>query len=380
MIRSGIDVSRWQGTINWQKVKSAGVEFALLRAGYGNSLAYPYQIDITFEYNYKSCKAVGIPVGIYWYSYATNEAMAIQEAKSCIAVLKGKQLEYPVFYDVEEMSIFRTGKTDQIIKAFADEMIKAGYVVGVYIYRSAAQGYLNDYTRNTYEMAIAEYGPRLNYNGPYGVWQNSSTIRIDGINGNVDHDYCYKDYPTIIKQQGKNGYSATPTPTPTPTPKPTPTPVKPTIKKTNEQLADEVIAGKWSSGDERRKLLTEAGYNYDAVQAIVNVKMANINKPKPAAPKKTVEELAREVIAGKWSAGDERRRLLTKEGYNYTLVQNKVNELMGQVKPAKKSNMEIAKEVVRGNWGAGYERKQRLIAAGYDYNTIQRLVEQIMRG
>ena len=205
---SGIDVSKWQGKIDWKRVKAAGVQFALLRAGYGDSLSYPYQIDETFEFNYAECKRVGMPVGAYWYSYATTEEMARQEAKSCIAVLKGKQFEYPIYYDVEEMRIFQTGRTNEIIKAFCDEMEKAGYWVGIYIYRVAAQTYLSETTRNRYAMAVAEYGSRLNYNSQYGIWQNSSTWRVSGINGNVDHDYCYVDYPSQIKAKGKNGFPA----------------------------------------------------------------------------------------------------------------------------------------------------------------------------
>ena len=206
MTTSGIDVSQWQGKIDWAKVKAAGVQFALLRAGYGDSLSYPAQIDTTYEYNYSQCKRVGMPVGVYYYAYATTVEAAKREAQSCIALLKGKLFEYPIFYDVEELRIFKTGKTNEIIKAFADELEKAGYWVGVYIYRSAAQSYLSERTRTRYSMAIAEYGSKLNYSGPYGIWQNTSTWRVSGISGNVDHDYCYRDYPTEIKAKGKNGY------------------------------------------------------------------------------------------------------------------------------------------------------------------------------
>lgn len=205
--KSGIDVSQWQGTIDWAKVKPQ-IDFALLRAGYGDTLSYPNQIDTQWARNYSECKRLGIPVGVYFYSYATTTAMAEREADSCIALLKGKQFEYPIYYDVEEMSIFKTGKTNEIIKAFCDKMEKAGYWVGIYIYRSAAQSYLSETTRNRYAMAIAEYGPKLNYSGQCGVWQNSSTMRYNGISGNVDHDYCYVDYPTQIKARGKNGYPA----------------------------------------------------------------------------------------------------------------------------------------------------------------------------
>lgn len=212
MKRSGIDVSKWQGRIDWQKVKASGqVEFALLRAGYGDALSCPDQYDPTFEYNYTECSRVGIPVGVYWYSYATTPEMARQEARACIAALKGKRFEYPIYYDVEEMRIFNTGRTNEIIKAFCDELEKAGCWVGIYIYRAAVQQYLDDYTRTRYALAVAEYGPKLNYDGQCGIWQNSGTWKVDGINTDVDHDWCYVDYPKLIREKGKNGFPATKT-------------------------------------------------------------------------------------------------------------------------------------------------------------------------
>jgi GH25 family lysozyme M1 (1,4-beta-N-acetylmuramidase) len=207
MKRSGIDVSKWQGKIDWAKVKASGqVEFALLRAGYGDALSCPDQYDPTFEYNYTECTRVGIPVGVYWYSYATTPEMARQEARACIAALKGKRFEYPIYYDVEEMRIFNTGRTNEIIKAFCDELEKAGCWVGIYIYRAAVQQYLDDYTRTRYALAVAEYGPKLNYDGQCGIWQNSGTWKVDGISTDVDHDWCYVDYPKLIREKGKNGF------------------------------------------------------------------------------------------------------------------------------------------------------------------------------
>ena len=204
----GIDVSVWQGTINWTAVKAAGIQFALLRAGYGDTLSYPYQLDEKFEYNYSECKKIGLPVGAYWYSYATTPEAARQEARSCIAVLKGKCFEYPIYFDCEEKSIFATGKTNEIGAAFFDEMEKAGYYVGWYIFRAAVQSYLNERSRSRYTMAIAEYGDKLNYSGDYDIWQYSNTGRINGINTKVDLDYCYYDFPSVIKSRGKNGFTA----------------------------------------------------------------------------------------------------------------------------------------------------------------------------
>lgn len=205
MTTSGIDVSQWQGVIDWARVKAAGVQFALLRAGYGDSLSYPTQIDTQFERNYAACKRLGIPVGVYFYAYAENASDAHREAQSCLALIKGKQFEYPIYYDVEEYSIFRSGKTGEVTRAFVSDLEAAGCWVGIYTYRSA-MGYFPSDIKDKKAMAIAEYGPKLNYSGPYGIWQNSSTWRVDGISGNVDHDWCYVDYPKLIKERGKNGY------------------------------------------------------------------------------------------------------------------------------------------------------------------------------
>lgn len=204
---SGIDVSQWQGVIDWAKVKASGVQFALIRAGYGDTLSYPSQIDTQYERNYAELKAKGVPVGVYFYGYALNAEQAKREAQSCLALLKGKKFEYPIYYDVEEYSIFKSGKTGEICKAFIDKLEKAGYWVGIYTYRSA-MGYFPSYIKDKKAMAIAEYGDKLNYNGQYGIWQNSSSWTVAGISGRVDHDYCYVDYPKLIKENGKNGYPA----------------------------------------------------------------------------------------------------------------------------------------------------------------------------
>lgn len=201
---SGIDVSQWQGNIDWAKAKSS-IDFALIRAGYGDTLSYPRQIDTQYERNYAECKRLGIPVGVYFYCYAMNEAEARREAECCLALLKGKQFEFPIYYDVEEYDLFKSGKTAEVCRAFVKVLEDAGYWVGIYTYRSA-MGYFPADIKDKKAMAIAEYGPKLNYSGPYGIWQNSSTWRVDGISGNVDHDWCYVDYPTLIKEKGKNGY------------------------------------------------------------------------------------------------------------------------------------------------------------------------------
>lgn len=324
---NGIDVSKWQATIDFNKVKASGKEFVLIRAGYGR---YTNQKDEYFESNYKNAKAAGLHVGAYWYSYAESPEDAKLEAKACMEVIKGKQFDMPVLYDFEEKRQFNRGKKfcSDCIDAFCSVMEAANYFVGLYIYRSALQNYVEDSITKKYALAVAEYGPKLNYNGNVGIWQYSSTGRVNGINGNVDLDICYVDYPKIIKEAGRNGYTkqnSVPVPKPVPKPTPKPTPVPKPVKKTVDELAREVIAGKWSAGESRRKLLTAAGYDYNAVQNKVNEILYG-SKPQPA--KKSIDQIAREVIRGDWGAGEERRKRLTAAGYNYNVVQKRVNELM----------------------------------------------------
>ena len=151
-----------------------------------------------------------------------------------------------------------------------------------------------------------------------------------------------------------------------------------TNKKTNEEIAKEVIQGKWGNGVERKEALTKAGYNYDAIQKIVSSIMSG-NTSSNTTNKKTLEEIAKEVIQGKWGNGVERKEALTKAGYDYDSVQDKVNELLyNSKKPTKKTVDEIAKEVILGKWGNGEVRKKALTEAGYDYNAVQKRVNEIL--
>ena len=260
MLSLGIDVSKHQGKIDWHKVKLSGVTFAILRAGYGRSTT---QKDPTFDQNYEGCKANGINAGAYWYSYAKTEAEAVQEAQVCLSVLKGKQFEYPIFFDIEEAGVLIMGKEvcSRIVKAFLTEIEKAGYCAGIYASKSPMETHISDELKKKYEVWVAHYGvSKTSYKGNYGMWQKSSTGKVDGIAGHVDLDECYVDYPNAIKIAGLNGF------------KPTSdiVPLVETPKKTNAELAKEVIDGKWGNGEERKKKLTDAGYDYKAVQAIVN--------------------------------------------------------------------------------------------------------------
>lgn len=202
----GIDVSKYQSSVDFAKVKAAGYDFVIIRAGYGKVIN---QKDPMFETHYKNAKAAGLGVGVYWYSYAKTAAEAKKEAAVCMQVIQNKQFEYPVFFDLEEKSAFAKGKNvcSEMVTAFCSVLEEAGYFAGLYISRSPLQTHITDEVAKRYALWIAEYNSKCNYNGSYGMWQHSSTGKVDGVNGNVDCNYCYVDYPTTIKKIGLNGYT-----------------------------------------------------------------------------------------------------------------------------------------------------------------------------
>lgn len=148
----------------------------------------------------------------------------------------------------------------------------------------------------------------------------------------------------------------------------------PSTSKTTEEVAKEAIAGKWGNGEDRKNRLTAAGYDYSAVQKKVNELMG----AKTTVPSKSIHELAREVIAGKWGNGEDRKNRLTAAGHNYSEIQNRVNELMSKGTTGKNVD-QLAREVIQGLWGNGVDRKQRLTAAGYDYNIVQARVNELLK-
>ena len=199
-ILKGIDVSKYQGNIDWEKVKKDGIEFAILRAGYGR---YESQIDPTFEKNYKECKRLGIPVGTYWYTYATNKEEVLKETEVYLKALKGKTTELPNFFDIEYepdiKALSRQTRTD-LCNLFMSEIKKAGYKTGLYCSYDWSKNWLYEKQLTSYDKWIAQYSNKCSYSGSdLAIWQYSSSGKIDGISGNVDLDYCYKDYTSTEK-------------------------------------------------------------------------------------------------------------------------------------------------------------------------------------
>ena len=167
----GIDVSEHQGLIDWKALKeNEKIDFAILRAGYGRVLS---QKDRTFEQNYTGCKNNNIPCGVYWYSYATTPDEARAEANVCLEAIKGKQFEYPIYFDVEENRQFALGKNavSNIIRAFLETVEKAGYFVGLYMSTSPLNSYVADDIKDRYAIWVAQYSSNCTYTKQHGMWQ-----------------------------------------------------------------------------------------------------------------------------------------------------------------------------------------------------------------
>lgn len=240
-----IDVSTWQPNINWSAVKASGIDGALLRCGYGSDIAY--QDDDTFGYNATQCIANNIPFGVYIYSYASNADMARSEAQHAIRLCNKyrEHISLPVYIDLEESTLRYAYKT--VAKVFTDTIRAAGYKPGVYTGISAWK----EISANLSDVSpwIAYWGkndgsvPSDGVGFPVDLWQYTSRGSVPGVPGDVDMNISYFNT------------------------------VEPVVTKTNEELADEVIQGLWGNGQEREDRLTAAGYDYDAVQAIVNQKL-----------------------------------------------------------------------------------------------------------
>lgn len=215
MAMKGIDVSKYQGNVDWAKVKASGVKFAIIRAGFG-SLAT--QKDPFFEKNYQGAKAAGLTVGAYWYSYAANETEGKAEAKMFLETIKGKQFEMPVYIDVEDKCQISVGKKKltEMVEAFCETMEDAGYFVGVYSFTNFFQNYL-DVARlsKLYTIWLADFRTMYNRTITRDMHQYTSTGKVNGISGNVDMDNCTKDFPSIMKRTGLNGFGNASAPTAT---------------------------------------------------------------------------------------------------------------------------------------------------------------------
>ena len=293
MALKGIDVSQWQGNIDWQKVKGAGVQFAMLRAGYGRN-----NLDTKFHRNAQGAAAAGIPVGLYWFSYALNVEMARKEAQYAVELAKKYKITWPIAYDLEYDTVsyaVKNGVTitkslaTQMAIAFCEEIKRLGYIPMVY----TNLDYLNRYfdrSKLPYDLWYAQYASTASV-ADKEIWQYSSKGSVPGIAGNVDMNHGYKDYG--------NGGDSKPDPAPTPSPAPS---------GTTLNLAVAVMQGKYGAGQDRKNAL---GTRYQEVQDFIN-----------HIASASTDTLVAEVMQGKYGNGETRKTVL---GSRYKAVQDKID-------------------------------------------------------
>lgn len=256
MKRFGIDVSVWQRGMDFVRAKNEGAEFVIMRGMYGNAK------DTEFDTNYIKAKNAGLGVGVYQWGRAANVAQAREEAQLLVEhCLKGKVFEYPIYYDVEDTIIINKSvdEATEIVKAWAETIENAGYFAGIYMNQSCFENDVKGYElAELYSQWRAKWTTEDRKPNGVQMWQfggETNLIRSNRIAGYVcDQDYAYVDFPAIIKKANLNGFNE----------------IFSSPKKSISQLAAEVINGNWGNGTARKNSLTNAGYDYNAIQSEVN--------------------------------------------------------------------------------------------------------------
>ena len=203
----GIDVSKWQGNINWKNVASKGIDFAMIRSSFGSE-----HVDEKLKANVEGCEKYRISYGFYHYTYASTVKEAKAEAKFFLKNIKNYNPDYPIVLDIEEDFYKQMSRKQvtNIIVAFLSELENAGYYTAVYSYANFFRDYVDMSKISKYDIWIASWGDEEKlhsaYDGRYDMWQYSATGKVSGISGDVDLDYSYKNYPAIIKKKGLNKF------------------------------------------------------------------------------------------------------------------------------------------------------------------------------
>lgn len=210
----GIDVSKWNEEIDWQAVKEAGVEFAIIRCGYRGASSGALVIDPMYEQNIKGAIEAEIPVGVYFFTQALNEVEAVEEASMVIRLIEEYDVDYPVFLDSE--SAGGKGRADgldaeertKIHKAFLETVSEAGYETGIYASKNWLKEQIDMTELSEYRTWLAEYADVPTYDEYYHMWQYTSKGTVDGIDTRVDLNLCYMNIDTSVNHaKGAAGYS-----------------------------------------------------------------------------------------------------------------------------------------------------------------------------
>lgn len=270
-----LDLSQHNGYVDFQKIKASGIDSVILRIGWiGNR--NNHTMDSRFIQYYQGAKNNGFKVGCYVYNYCINLYTLKTGIDWIIKQIKDYKLsfELPIFLDMEDRTISACGKnllTDMSVK-FCEEITRNGLIAGVYANLNWWKLYIDVEKLKNYKIWLAQYTSKENHSANFKVdlWQFTDCGKVSGISGNVDMSYCL--HCENVNEKEITG------------------------QKSNEEIADEVIHGLWKTGDKRKELLTNAGYNYNEIQKIVNEKLSSQNLVKLHHVKKgeTLSKIAKQ--------------------------------------------------------------------------------------
>ena len=202
----GMDVSRYQGLVNWPAVAGAGIQFAMVRIGSSNGgAAY---VDPYFQRNVQGAHDAGLKVGAYYFTYAKTRDQVNTELETFLMALASLRQAYTVFVDVGSNQLTGLGRQPltELVRYAMDILNQSGWLPGYYTYTAFAQQYLDTQALAAYPVWIADYRSYVGYSGSYDLWQYSSTGQVAGVEGNVDLDYSYKNFLPLLQETGLNGY------------------------------------------------------------------------------------------------------------------------------------------------------------------------------
>lgn len=235
----GIDISYHQGQIDFKKVKDSGIEFVILRCGYGKNKS---QKDKKFEEYYNQCKNVGLKVGAYLYSYAKSMEDVKKEIQTCLTFLENKTFDLPIFYDLEEKEQYSKFNITEATQEWINSFNNKGYKAGIYINLDWYRNHLNYNELTNCYLWLAQWNNNDKSDIKCNIWQYTNKGTVPGINTDVDLNILYDENEITVN----------------------------TIQKSIQEIADEVIKGYWNNGNQRKFLLEKAGYNYAEIQSYVN--------------------------------------------------------------------------------------------------------------
>lgn len=350
----GIDVSYFQGTIDWSKVKESGIEFVIPRSSYGKSTT-----DSKFYVYVSGAKKAGINVpATYHFSYAYTNTMAANEAKFAVQCAKNAGLPSStiIFFDFEYDSVEYAKKQGVTVtpslcismtKAFCETVEGLGYKSGVYANGDYYKRFYNNGTGipSTAVFWLADWYGAPDY--PCSYHQTSDKGRIKGIAGDVDLDTYFGDTTKVE------------------------------YKETTDEVVQAVLDGKYGNGDDRKTKLSADGYNYTEVQSKVNEVIKKPSETKTEAKEEPItNEIIKDVILGKYGNGDERKTALTDAGYDYNEVQTAVNKYLANQKPAISPAKSYNKSIAGTYTVTAFALNVRYVPGILTDNNIEKIIKQ----